>query len=270
MNYEYFNAEESGQFSFFRIPKALFTEKEFETLSTDAKLLYGILLDRISLSKKNGWVDPCGRVYIIYTISELKEVLHVSHTTVVKLLKELDSDTGIGLIEKHYRGCNRPSIIYVKNFVKRIRGKPPGYYHSGVQETGIPGVKNLESRGSKNWNPGNKETGIPEVKNLESSNTDINKTERIDTEGSEGTRASQNRPDPYGRFGNVYLSGDEYRELCGMYPYDCRKLIEQLSGYMESTGREYQNHFATLIRWAQRDGIRASGDEDGYDKGEYL
>ena len=52
-DFEYFRAEESDQFSFFRIPKALFTEKEFQSLSTDAKLLYGILLDRISLSKKN-------------------------------------------------------------------------------------------------------------------------------------------------------------------------------------------------------------------------
>ena len=67
MDYEYFRIEESEQFSFFRIPKALFTDKEFEVLSTDAKLLYGILLDRISLSKKKrmgryGWL--C--VYHIY------------------------------------------------------------------------------------------------------------------------------------------------------------------------------------------------------------
>ena len=67
-DFEYFRAEESDQFSFFRIPKALFTEKEFQSLSTDAKLLYGILLDRISLSKKNGWIDSDGYVYIIYTI----------------------------------------------------------------------------------------------------------------------------------------------------------------------------------------------------------
>ena len=72
-DFEYFRAEESDQFSFFRIPKALFTEKEFASLSTDAKLLYGILLDRISLSKKNGWIDNDGYVYIIYTIAELQD-----------------------------------------------------------------------------------------------------------------------------------------------------------------------------------------------------
>ena len=125
---EYFRVEESEQFSFFRIPKALFTEKEFEGLSTDAKLLYGILLDRINLSKKNGWVDADGYVYIIYTVAELQEVLHMSHTTVTKLLRELDSVHGIGLIERYRQGCNRPSVIYVKNFVKRIRAKPAVYY----------------------------------------------------------------------------------------------------------------------------------------------
>ena len=114
-DFEYFRAEESDQFSFFRIPKALFTEKEFASLSTDAKLLYGILLDRISLSKKNGWIDNDGYVYIIYTIAELQELLRMSHTTVTKLLYELDSVHGIGLIERYRQGNNRPSVIYVKN-----------------------------------------------------------------------------------------------------------------------------------------------------------
>ena len=81
-DFEYFRAEESDQFSFFRIPKALFTEKEFASLSTDAKLLYGILLDRISLSKKNGWIDSEGYVYIIYTIAELQELLRMFFCTV--------------------------------------------------------------------------------------------------------------------------------------------------------------------------------------------
>ena len=97
-DFEYFRAEESDQFSFFRIPKALFSEKEFASLSTDAKLLYGILLDRISLSKKNGWIDGDGYVYIIYTIAELQELLRMSHTTVTKLLYELDSVHGIGSV----------------------------------------------------------------------------------------------------------------------------------------------------------------------------
>ena len=136
MDYEYFRVEESEQFSFFRIPKALFTEKEFEGLSTDAKLLYGILLDRINLSKKNGWVDADGYVYIIYTVAELQEVLHMSHTTVTKLLRELDSIHGIGLIERYRQGWNARNLL------------------SGTQESGSPECKKLAVRNEKKWKSG--------------------------------------------------------------------------------------------------------------------
>ena len=139
-DFEYFRAEESDQFSFFRIPKALFTEKEFASLSTDAKLLYGILLDRISLSKKNGWIDSDGYVYIIYTIAELQELLRMSHTTVTKLLYELDSVHGIGLIERYRQGNNRPSVIYVKNFVKIICS----LVHGGIALIAEPVGENYE------------------------------------------------------------------------------------------------------------------------------
>ncbi len=175
-DFEYFRAEESDQFSFFRIPKALFTEKEFASLSTDAKLLYGILLDRISLSKKNGWIDGDGYVYIIYTIAELQELLRMSHTTVTKLLYELDSVHGIGLIERYRQGNNRPSVIYVKNFVKRIRGKPVRYVASGTPETGNPDCKELEIRIARNWKSGTQKNRSPDCKNLDGNNTKINKT----------------------------------------------------------------------------------------------
>ncbi len=199
MDYEYFRVEESEQFSFFRIPKALFTEKEFEGLSTDAKLLYGILLDRINLSKKNGWVDADGYVYIIYTVAELQEVLNMSHTTVTKLLRELDSVHGIGLIERYRQGCNRPSVIYVKNFVKRIRAKPAVYYPSGTQEFAVRnariwqfGMQKLAVRNAKN--------GSPECKNFATNNTDINKTDKNDTDRSKSRSSEKESTCLYGRF----------------------------------------------------------------------
>ena len=70
MTYDYFYGEESEQFTFYRIPKALFNDDQFIEMSTDAKLLYGILLDRMSLSKMNGWRDRENRVFIIFTIEE--------------------------------------------------------------------------------------------------------------------------------------------------------------------------------------------------------
>ena len=139
-DFEYFRAEESDQFSFFRIPKALFTEKEFaEPVHRRKAPCTEFCLDRISLSKKNGWIDSDGYVYIIYTIAELQELLRMSHTTVTKLLYELDSVHGIGLIERYRQGNNRPSVIYVKNFVKRSQRKAStDTLHSGTPETGSP------------------------------------------------------------------------------------------------------------------------------------
>lgn len=271
MDFEYFRVEESEQFSFFRIPKALFTEKEFEGLSTDAKLLYGILLDRLNLSKKNGWVDADGYVYIIYTVAELQEMLHMSHTTITKLLRELDDVHGIGLIERYRQGCNRPSVIYVKNFVRRIRGKPVIGYPSGKQNVGSPECKNLEVRSARKLLSGTQKNGSPECKNFATSNTDINKTEKNNTDRSKRTHFSEKTNiSSFGRFGNVQLSEEEYRELCDLYPYDCQSLIEQLSSYMESCGKNYQNHFATLILWAERNGVKAGSGKYDFAEGECL
>ena len=70
MTLDYFYGQAGELFSFYRIPKALFQEPRFQSLSTDAKTLYGILLDRMSLSAKNGWLDEQGRVFIIFTIED--------------------------------------------------------------------------------------------------------------------------------------------------------------------------------------------------------
>ena len=244
-DFEYFRAEESDQFSFFRIPKALFTE--------------------------NGWIDEDGYVYIIYTIAELQELLQMSHTTVTKLLYELDSVHGIGLIERYRQGNNRPSVIYVKNFVKKIRGRPGRYYLSGLQETGNPNSKKMDARSAKNWKSGTKKSRSPDCKNLERSNTDISKTDKNHTEMSEtGTFILGEYAQPYGKFQNVFLSDAEYQELTEMFPWDYRKRIEQLSVYIKSSGKKYQNHFATICLWAERDGNSAGNGKYDFEEGESL
>ena len=87
----YYYGAESEQFSFYRIPKLLFTDSRFSSISTNAKLLYGMLLDRMSLSAKNGWYDAQGRVYIIFSIEDVTEVLGFKTDTVIKLFNELGS-----------------------------------------------------------------------------------------------------------------------------------------------------------------------------------
>ena len=110
---DYFYGKTGELFSFYRIPKALFQEPRFQSLSTDAKTLYGILLDRMSLSVKNGWLDEQNRVFIIFTIEDVKRALCCADNKATKLLRELEK---FGLIERKRRGLGKPSLVYVKNF----------------------------------------------------------------------------------------------------------------------------------------------------------
>ena len=113
MTLDYFYGQAGKLFSFYRIPKALFQEQRFQNLSTDAKTLYGILLDRMSLSVKNEWFDKQGRVFIIFTIEDVKRSLCCADNKATKLLRELEN---FGLIERKRRGLGKPSLVYVKNF----------------------------------------------------------------------------------------------------------------------------------------------------------
>ena len=126
MIYDYYYGDESSQFSFYRIPRQLVTGQQFKKISTDAKLLYGLLLDRMGLSARNGWYDDDGRVYIFYTLDEIQEDLNCGHEKAVKLLSELDTDKGCGLIERVKQGQGRPTKIYVKRFTtRRIPAETP-------------------------------------------------------------------------------------------------------------------------------------------------
>ena len=113
MTLNYFYGQAGELFSFFRIPKALFQEQRFQDLSTDAKTLYGILLDRMSLSVKNEWFDKKGRVFIIFTIEDVKRTLRCADNKATRLLRELEK---FGLIERKRRGQGKPCLVYVKNF----------------------------------------------------------------------------------------------------------------------------------------------------------
>ena len=111
---DYFYGPQADLFSFYRLPKALFVDPRFRGISSESKILYGLLLDRMGLSAKNGWTDDTGRVYIIFTTEEIMEALYYADNKATKLMKELE---GIGLIERKRRGLGKPSLIYVKNFI---------------------------------------------------------------------------------------------------------------------------------------------------------
>ena len=155
MTLDYFYGQSSELFSYFRIPKALFQDSRFRQLSTDARTLYGILLDRMSLSVKNGWMDKQGRVYIIYTVREVQESLCCAEHKAVKLFRELEQ---IDLIERKRRGLGRPSLIYVKDFT-----------------TGLSKTHNLNCANS---NSGVAQIAVQEQPKTQANKTDKNKTER--------------------------------------------------------------------------------------------
>lgn len=119
IQFDYFTGMEAEQYSFYRVPKVLFTEPCFKALSCEAKVLYGLMLDRMSLSIKNRWLDSEDKVYIIFTVEEIAELMNCGTQKAVKLVKELDSNNGIGLIEKKRLGLGKPNVIYVKNFMIR-------------------------------------------------------------------------------------------------------------------------------------------------------
>ena len=184
VQFEYFYNDDSEQYSFYRIPKLLFTEEYFSSLSCEAKVLYGLMLDRMSLSLKNKWFDEQDRAYIIFTIEDVMELLNCKSQKAVKIMKELDAEDGIGLIEKIRQGFGKPNIIYVKNFMI----KEAEEQRQQVQQNELP--KNCENQNSVMRNPvnfgivdgENQNSAIVKIKNQEcrkskSNYTDYSKTD---------------------------------------------------------------------------------------------
>ena len=173
IQFDYFRGMEAEQYSFYRVPKVLFTAECFRSLSCEAKVLYGLMLDRMSLSIKNRWFDEEDRVYIIFTVEEIAELLNCGTQKAVKLMKELDSNQGIGLIEKKRLGLGKPNVIYVKNFLVKEK------ISSEQEEKTLENPENTQN--SENHNSRNVKTTIQEFpesqfKNSENHNSGMVKT----------------------------------------------------------------------------------------------
>ena len=115
IQFSYIYTNQAERFAFYRIPQILFTDERFAKLSTEAKVLYGLMLDRVSLSRRNGMIDKLNRVYIFFTLDEVMECFRCAREKANKLMAELDA-RGIGLIETKRQGIGRANIIYVKDF----------------------------------------------------------------------------------------------------------------------------------------------------------
>ncbi|MBQ4522513.1 MAG: replication initiator protein A [Lachnospiraceae bacterium] len=165
LRFDYYYGIEAEQFSFYRVPRLLIKDERFKELSSDAKLLYGLMLDRMALSIKNGWFDEENRAYIHYTLDNIMEDLGCAREKCSKVIAELDSKKGIGLIEKKRQGLGKPDIIYVKNFATLEARTEPEKQPESPDNTDVstevrkPNFKEFDNQTSRN-----SETELAEVR----------------------------------------------------------------------------------------------------------
>ena len=205
----YFYGPQAEQFAFYRIPKALFTDPAYRGISTDAKVLYGLLLDRMSLSARNDWLDEQGRVYIVFTVEEIMECLACGNKKAVGLLRELETEAG--LIERRRQGLGKPNLIYVKNFIE-------GNFLTCQKDISV-GVKNTTQNMSKGHS--NK---------TEINNTDPSETDPFPSDEGDGVAAGMEseRKDDRTRYQEYFLQQFNFDSLVASHPDDEDMLREML------------------------------------------
>ena len=225
MAFDYFTPGEAEQYAFYRVPKLLITGEQFKTLSMEAKLLYGILLDRVSLSLRNGWVDEQNHVYIIYTIEQIMQEMNCSNKKAVTMLAELEKK--VALIEKKRQGLGKPNLIYVKNFF--TANQPDCEYEQQEiipivdnSEKEAPEMSNVHPQKCKNDTSGSVEATFAEMSEVHGIKTNINNTDFSDTNpissypqmGNDAMRAS------YTAYRNYFMNHLEMDALLSDKPSD--------------------------------------------------
>lgn len=222
IRFDYFLGMEADQYTFYRIPKILFTEEYFRTVSCEAKVLYGLMLDRMSLSRKNEWLDEEDRVYIVFQLEEISEFMGCGSQKAVKLMKELSD---IGLIEKKRIGLGKPNVIYVKNFAKKdmetegqkeekSQGNPDhlqnnDFHNSRMMKTTNQEFPESQFKNGENHDSGMVKTTIQELPKSPCNKTNINKTDNNNIYNIQSYPSIQNEQDQM----DVIEKMDTYREI---------------------------------------------------------
>lgn len=214
----YFYGKEAEQYSFYKIPKLLFTDEYFKKLSVESKVLYGLMLDRMSLSMKNQWLDDEGRAYIYYSLEDIMDALGCSNKKAISIMKELDADSGIGLIEKKRQGQGKPTMIYLKQFMIQDVQKCRNY--TSEEKSAVSEVKNLHILKCKNDTSRSEENTCLEVKKLHTNKNNINNTEFNNTKSNlilSGDDRMRYEMDAYSELIKENIELDILRER---HPYD--------------------------------------------------
>ena len=203
--YDYFYGPQADQFNFIRIPAVLFSKEEFKCLSSEAKVLYGILIKRMYLSAKNGWFDEQGRVFIICTLEEIMETMNCADNKATKLMNELEEKCG--LIERKRQGQGKPNLIYVKNFISSVDnlgGQPPEsrFWSRENHDSGVVKTTNQESLKSRG-------------RYKDNNDTDLSYTENPIYPGRDADGMAERRS-----YESYFRDALEFDYLLQQYPYD--------------------------------------------------
>ena len=236
IEFGYFHDYESEQFAFYRIPKVLFTDEYFRNLSSDAKVLYGLMLDRMALSIRNNWVDNEGKVYIIFTLEQVMEYMNCGKDKGVKILAELDTDKGIGLIERVKRG--KPTIIYVKSFVyRKEKVLDSAENDNRSQEVGKAEVKSSEKPKSGVLESRSQEFGKTEVWKSEKSKSRVRKNRSTEVGKTDPNNTNYNYTD----ISNTDRSNTDLINLSDSSEQQSMDLMEEMELFQMNTALVKRN-----------------------------
>ena len=233
VSFDYFYGGQSDTFSYYRIPRLLITGSQFKSLSTDAKLLYGLLLDRMGLSSRNGWYDGSGRVYIYYALEEIQRDLNCGHDKAVKLLAELDAGKGVGLIERIRQGQGRPAKIYVKQFT--TAETPPQSVSPSPSDEPEPRLPESRSQ----------DFGIAEVKTSENQKSRLPKSRSADFGKSEGNY--NNIIYPYMSYLDPSIYPSQGPPIRQMDRQECREAIKEHIAYQQLAERYERDEIDEIL-----------------------
>ncbi len=185
--YEYYSDAESDQFRFLRIPKVFFEDSDYENLGSDEKILYGFLHEQVDLSRKKGWIDEDGHIYVMRSLESIQEILH--NCSPDKARATMKSLIDFGLIEKKRRGQGKPDLIYVKNFITKKQEISSSENKDDCgqlfSESGNSGFLNTEKPVSRNGKFRVLENGNSDPKETCLNNTKYTETPSVNHEGHE-------------------------------------------------------------------------------------
>ena len=212
---DYIYDMEAEQYSFVRVPKILLQHETYQRISSEAKLLYSLLLDRVGISLRSGWKDKQDRVYIIYPIAEIMEEMNCGKNKAVQLLDELENK--VGLIERKRQGLGKPNLIYVRSFFRT------------VDNSGERHFLKFENKTS-----GSPKTKPPEVSESNSINNDSKKTYKNHTDLSFLPGSEAKGIDDYERYEDYFMTELEIPILIQNYPTE-RETLEGILDLLVET-----------------------------------